>query len=108
MSRFGMAHSPRPSHMAAASAIRARLNISTRRWRVHEPFEGVRPLAHRPSAARQIRPQPRPLSYNSPPCSHLTLGYPPPLERCKFSGARLIPLNTSLVHLEDAPSSVRV
>jgi hypothetical protein len=34
-----------------------------------------RPLAHRPSAARQIRPGPPPLSPTSPPCTHLTSGY---------------------------------
>jgi hypothetical protein len=37
------------------------------------------PLAHRPSAARRIRPGPRQLSPNSPPCRHLTLGYSPTL-----------------------------
>src|SRR5215208_7738151 len=36
-----------------------------------------RPLALRPSAARQIRPGPRPLSPISPPCAHLTPGYSP-------------------------------
>src|SRR5215218_7548254 len=44
-----------------------------------------RPLAHRPSAARQIRPGPRPLSPNSPPCTHLTLGYSPELVEDAFS-----------------------
>src|SRR5918997_210163 len=34
-----------------------------------------RPAAHRPSAARQIRPGPRPLSPNSLPYTHLTLAY---------------------------------
>src|SRR3712207_1820838 len=38
-----------------------------------------RPLAYRPSAARQIRLGPRPLSPTSPTCTHLTLGYSPPL-----------------------------
>src|SRR5918998_6585570 len=38
-----------------------------------------RPLAHRPSAARQFRSGPRPLSPTSPPCTHLTLGYSPKL-----------------------------
>src|SRR5918993_3720924 len=36
-----------------------------------------RPLALRPSAVRQIRPGPRPLSPTSPPCTHLTLVYSP-------------------------------
>src|ERR687898_2017298 len=37
------------------------------------------PLAHRPSAARQFRSGPRPLSPTSPPCTHPTLGYSPKL-----------------------------
>src|SRR5918998_6703652 len=38
-----------------------------------------RPLVHRPSAARQFRSGPRPLSPTYPPCTHLTLGYSPKL-----------------------------
>ena len=38
-----------------------------------------RPLAHLPSAARQIRPEPRLLSPTSPPCAYLTLGNSPKL-----------------------------
>src|SRR5918997_891281 len=38
-----------------------------------------RPLAHRPSAARRIRPGPQPPSPTSPPCTHLTLAYSPTL-----------------------------
>src|SRR5215217_4089787 len=44
-----------------------------------------RPLAHRPSAARQIRPGPPPLSPNCPPCAHLTLGYASKLVNIEFS-----------------------
>jgi hypothetical protein len=38
-----------------------------------------RPVAHHPSAARQIRPGLQPLSPTSPPCSHLTPDYSPKL-----------------------------
>src|SRR5919112_340466 len=48
-----------------------------------------RPLAHRPSAARQFRPGPRPLSPISPPCTHLTLAYSPTLLEKESSEMRI-------------------
>src|SRR5215208_8077025 len=38
-----------------------------------------------PSGARRFRPGPRPLSPNSPPCTHLTPGYSPKLVDIEFS-----------------------
>src|SRR3712207_1955637 len=59
------------------------------RLRVGSAMGYQRPLAHRPSAARQIRPGPRPLSPTSPPCTHLTLGYSPTLVEEVFSEVRM-------------------
>src|SRR5688500_7652876 len=51
-----------------------------------------RPLAHRPSAAQQIRLGLRPLSPTSPPCTHLTLGYSLTLLEKEFSEMSIAPV----------------
>ena len=61
-----------------------------------------RPLAHRPSAARQFRSGPRPLSPTSPPCTHLTLGYSPKLVE-KLSEKSLTHLRPSLTNSRTGP-----
>src|SRR5829696_5000093 len=61
-----------------------------------------RPLAHRPLAARQIRPGLRPLSPNSLPCTHLTLGYSLKLVE-KLSEKSLTRLRPSLTNSRTGP-----
>src|SRR5829696_6893012 len=71
-----------------------RIGSPAHRSRLHVGSEKGcwRPLALRPSAARQIRPGPRPLSPISPPCTHLTLAYSPTLLEKEFSEKRIAPV----------------
>src|SRR5215203_765389 len=90
----GPAWLPPPANPAPAHPWDQRTGSPAHRSRVRVgSAKGCRrPLAHRPSAARQIRPGPRPLSPTSPPCTHLTLAYSSTLIETEFSEMRIAPV----------------